>query len=342
MRGLWTGPGLFVLVLAGAPVAATAAVRYVASNGSGTTCTVTAPCRTIGQAIAIASAGDRIIVGPGVYGDVNRDGAFTGPSDEPAQVGSGCGCVIRIDRTVTLESSAGAGATIIEAGGARVDVILVEAPDVVIGRRDKGFTVRGGRRGIFVDAADVRIEGNTITGGTEAGITTFHGTVVRGNFVHDNGRDGLDVQGGGNTVAGNTVVSNLVGILLFGTGHLVTDNIVTHNRVNGIELGPPGTDLKVNGNTIVRNRGAGVQVQPARPGDYAGTLITGNNVYGNGLVTSANCGVENQHAELVKAERNYWGAATGPGANPADSACGNVDAVPFATRAFAITNDAGR
>ena len=193
-----------------------------------------------------------------------------------------------------------------------------------------------------MDADDTRIESNNVSGASVAGIATFHRTAAVGNFVHDNGDVGLDVQGTGNSIAGNTVVSNGTGIVLFGLTHVVTDNVVAGNRLTGIEIGPPGTALNVNGNTVVRNRAAGVHVQSASSGDYAGLVITGNNLYANGLVFNNNCGVENDHFEVVRAERNYWGKATGPGANPADSACGNVDAVPFAARAFVITNDAGR
>ena len=57
-----------------------AATLYVANNGvDGAGCgTRLAPCRSIRQAIGLASDGDRIIIGPGRYGDLNGDGAFDG------------------------------------------------------------------------------------------------------------------------------------------------------------------------------------------------------------------------------------------------------------------------
>src|SRR5687767_13758666 len=59
-----------------------------------------APCRTIGRAQALAVAGDTILVGPGIYGDVNRDGSASGDAEErPVQ-----GASLRLDKPVKLLS----------------------------------------------------------------------------------------------------------------------------------------------------------------------------------------------------------------------------------------------
>jgi hypothetical protein len=49
------------------------------------------------------------VVGPGVYGDIDGDGHSVTPGDEVAS--PGCDCAIAITKSVTVESSAGAGAT---------------------------------------------------------------------------------------------------------------------------------------------------------------------------------------------------------------------------------------
>jgi len=52
-----------------------AATRYAANNGlDSNPCTKTAPCRSITKTMSVAAEGNTIIVGPGLYGDLNRDG----------------------------------------------------------------------------------------------------------------------------------------------------------------------------------------------------------------------------------------------------------------------------
>ena len=52
------------------------------------------------------------------------------------------------------------------------------------------------------------------------------------------------------------------------------------------------------------------------------------------------CGLENLGNPALAAAGNYWGAATGPGADPADAICnlfnGTTITTPFATGRFAI------
>ena len=43
---------------------------------------VTSPCRSISQAIALADAGDTILVGPGRYGDLNDNGRLDEAGEE--------------------------------------------------------------------------------------------------------------------------------------------------------------------------------------------------------------------------------------------------------------------
>lgn len=141
---LFTG---LLAMLAPAPAAAT--VRYVASNGVNTPAcgTLAAPCRSISKALARSVAGDRIIVGPGFYGDLNRDGNFLPPNDEAPDPVSGS--VISITKAVTVESSGGAAVTVI---GTPPDwkAVRITAPGVVVRRaRQRVHRARdpGGHRG---------------------------------------------------------------------------------------------------------------------------------------------------------------------------------------------------
>ena len=67
---------------------------------------------------------------------------------------------------------------------------------------------------------------------------------------------------------------------------------------------------------------------------YSG-VIQRNNIVGH------TCGVSNHAVPALDATNNYWGAATGPGADPADEVCdpvgdGTTIVAPFATKPFSV------
>ena len=75
--------------------------------------------------------------------------------------------------------------------------------------------------------------------------------------------------------------------------------------------------------------------------------ITDNNIFGNGT-TGSNCGLLNVSGTVLTAPNNFWGAASGPGPDPADAigeACGGhpdptlVD--PVASKPFNISVKSG-
>src|SRR5262245_49331464 len=80
------------------PTQAAAIGRYGAPNGVASPAggAVAAPCRSISRALVIASAGDTIEVGPGRYGDIDRDGQAATDGDEKGE--PGCDCAISISK----------------------------------------------------------------------------------------------------------------------------------------------------------------------------------------------------------------------------------------------------
>jgi hypothetical protein len=75
--------------------------------------------------------------------------------------------------------------------------------------------------------------------------------------------------------------------------------------------------------------------------------MTDNNIFGNGT-TGSNCGVLNISGIALTVPNNFWGAASGPGLDPADAieeGCGGhpyptlVD--PVATKPFTISVKSG-
>jgi hypothetical protein len=343
--GTLTGVVAAVLLFVVAPLAH-GATRFVSDTGAdGGDCGIvlTSACRSITRAIALAVPGDTILVGPGRYGDLNKNGAL---GDIPGEeTGSpGCGCVLSINKNVIVISSAGAAATIID--GRSVDVIqnvLLITIGGEFGRPGKGFTVTetaqvGGTgdfdgEGIVLDAANVLVRGNQVifsrprhefSHGT--GILTVNDEPIRieGNLVMG-WQVGISGRGAA-TVSKNQVIANETGI--FVTGGTVVGNVVMANQ-SGISVrGAPS----VTTNAVYMNFRDGVVVQAPFSG-----VVTKNNLFANGDPSEfSECGLENHQAGL-SATSNYWGVATGPGAPPADTVCfQGATTSPFATKPFTV------
>jgi parallel beta-helix repeat protein len=354
---------------------ASAEKRFAAANGVDTpSCgTQAAPCRSIGRSIQNAAIGDTIEVGPGRYGDLDGNGIFGGTGEEIADVDSGCDCMIRVDRPLMLISRDGAGATVLDAGGAPIDVVAIAADRVTFGLKGKGFTLTGSSDGNGLDCSqnDIKVAGNrAFKNGNigfrvdgSAGVVVVEGnvaesngdngfrtddydlTIVRRNIAVANGSFGFSIGGGGAgvsaTVTDNLAVGNsrigfslparttLKGNAAIANGEegfdVSDDSIVTGNVAQGNGRGIELDDRNVvTKNSVVGNRGFGIVV------GGAGNVVTKNSIFGNddaGDTTDPlpaplvlNCGIQNLVMEL-DASQNFWGAAAGPGADPADAFC---------------------
>jgi hypothetical protein len=336
-----------VIALALSPQAG-ATTWKVANNGvDSASCGASAnPCRSITQVIANASDGDKIVVGPGTYGDLNNDGIL---GDSPGEENPGVvGCMICVNKSLTLVSSDGAAETLIDAGLVPnlSETVAIAADNVKFGAAGQGFTVtnvltapdqENPTNGITTGADQVIIRGNrVIVERSEIASPTFSG-IFAGNFP-DNGNtvliegnqvigweQGIAASGVNITVTQNAVQFNYRGIAI-GPG-TAKGNVVTDNA-NGIVTYQNGQNVK--GNAVLGN-GIGIDAS-------AGGTIQNNNIFGNG------CGVNIQGFPAptsVIATSNYWGAATGPGPAPANGVCGsqaNVAIVtPFARQPFTVT-----
>lgn len=264
---------LTAVITLGACAVADAAVWHVANNGvDAPLCgSRNAPCRSISAAIARAEAGDRIVVGPGRYGDVNGDGDFDDPGDEAAELqdGPGCGCLIHVNKILTIESEEGAGATVLDASGRPIYVVRISISEVVFGRRDKGFTLTGGRRGMHIEGpglsgvAGVRIESNRSTGQTQDGFSAaarFQPVRMLGNVASANGRHGVflletrqDSELTGNTATDNGGAGFFVIAFATSTPDPDRDLIIRENFAAGnggggfsIELTSGRSDISMN------------------------------------------------------------------------------------------------
>jgi parallel beta-helix repeat protein len=384
--------------------AAAADIVHVGSNGvDNSTCGDPAqPCRSITRAVQHAQPGDTILVGPGLYGDINRDRDFLDPGDEAADP-TGRFCVVCIFKRVRILSTDGADATRIESLTTLFNnmdaelqaLILIAADGVTFGTPGHGFEIAGLPFSLL-----------TVAGRSNVSVG---GNVARRSEPHDRDLElpteyGMLVVAAGGTTAltGNTAIDNHFGIVVLGTGFTVLrNNSAVNNSWGGIsadttggvhvlgnfasgngggrpvsDRGQPivplstgfdiGTQARVEDNVSIANYGPGfrftngstsagtlqVRHNAATANDGAGIVIAGgkvdvriNNIFGN-LGAGSGCGLINESGRTIDATKNFWGAATGPGVDPADKAgpgsgCdhgpGSVTQVaPFATESVSV------
>jgi hypothetical protein len=330
---------VIVLLLPGHGADAAAATLRADTNGvDAAGCgTATNPCRSISAALAAAIDGDRIVVGPGRYGDLNGNGVAD-PGDE-ASIGPACDCLIRIAKRITLESEQGALTTIIDAGGRSSTTVLIAADGVVLGKPGRGFTVTRAGVGIGFDlgVGDATIAGNHARANQWAGFAIFgRGHRVTRNLATDNGHAGFTVYAAspadGHVLSGNIAVGSELGFEIQGAGAVISGNVASENTYAGfaVHFGPH----TFTGNSAVGNQGYGIWSALL----YPGTVFTKSNIYGND--PSGNCGLANGTGGAMDAHGNFWGVASGPGPAPADQVCNTgsstTTTLPVATREFTV------
>jgi parallel beta-helix repeat protein len=279
-----------LLLTVGSAGAASAAPRvlHVAPTGSDAgACTMSAPCKTIGHAVAVAGAGERIAVVAGSY-------AESVTITKPVQV-------------------VGVGKPVLDATGHMNGFVLVGAG--ATGAAVRGFVVEGAdQEGIIALRTSSVTISNNVVRGNNRGVTATHPKgecAAQGEVPGDCG-EGIHLMSVTHSkVLRNTVTGNLGGILLtdeFGptAGNLISKNHVFRNLYDcGITvashsdraISPAGQrepDLGgIYGNRIVGNisdgngtkgEGAGILLAAAAPGGAVyNNHVTFNEASGNGL-----------------------------------------------------------
>src|SRR3990172_4361461 len=254
---------IFLGVAAGAVNAAT---LHVANNGSDNdTCGApSGPCRSISRAITNAIDGDTVVVGPGRYGDLNGNGTFEpGLGEEAAEVSFGCICMIKVNKSLTLKSTDGAGATVLDVGGADVRGAVIDANGVVFGERRHGFTIVNSRREALLlggSTENVTLAGNVAirngTNGNDAFFIQGSGHTVSDNEAINNARSGFGIHGSGHAVSNNVAISNLQGFEV--DNGVFTGNVANANRTHGFVVN--GSGVEIRRNIIVGNGELGIRI----------------------------------------------------------------------------------
>lgn len=345
---------------------ANAKVLYVANWGSevSTCIKIDQPCRSISRAIALANNGDRIVVGPGRYGDLNHDGDFSDLGEEVAEVGSGCFCMIKVNKQLSFESSDGAEVTVLDAGDTDLNVVSIEASRVVFGKITKlGFTLTGAKRSGLV-IADTGLERVQITNNIAIGngVHGFHFLgnrhTLSDNIASSNAEAGFEFSGNDHALKNNLAIKNKIGFHFSGSRHFLIGNVATRNQAAGFDFA--GSDFVLRNTVASANAGHGFWIRGTKhtlntvgalSNRLAGILvetdslnikINRSNLFGNNyLSVNANnlnftrCGLINNSGNSVNAINNFWGSKSGPGLDFADKICDASSGSQTSFEAFA-------
>ena len=320
---------LTLLTLCALAPAAWATTLHVENWGvdSGTCGTAAAPCRTIGEAVTLAAAGNTILVGPGLYSNA---------------LGEPAGGIV-LSNPITVKSTHGFAATgIVYAGAFPSGGIVSSTTTAVFGTRNHGFgiiarpsSVPSGNPSVVRFAGGGKVSGNVIdvinSPTSVDGIQAAGGAIVRDNRVSGTpGSVNFGIASDG--ITERNVVTGTLNSAFAPSNGPVRRNVAIGNG-SGFEFGGP-TVTEFKKNIAISNSDAGVLFDNG----IAPSMIFEKNTFaGNG----GNCGVTVYGSnQTLSAAKNFWGAATGPGADPADTVCNNgpfntITTTPFLTHPVA-------
>lgn len=230
------------------------------------------PCATIAQAVLNATAGDTIAVGPGVHAGAT------------------------VDKELTLVSSAGTGAAVING------TMLLNFQGIELGKRGKGFSFAVPGTAVSVNSDETVVRGNRFSDGTigvEINVATD--VVVRDNIFDDVDTGVSNVSGEQAVIRGNefgyasvaavSLAAGSVGAVVrenrthgpSGAGFLIdgTDHVLFRNQVNGSPAGGFVSTGAPSGVRLVEN----IVVSSGSPAYWLST--------GSGWVLDRNAAVNN-------------------------------------------------
>jgi hypothetical protein len=249
--------------------------------------------------------------------------------------------MVAVTRPVIVISSHGAASTVIDGtnSSAETNVLFITGGGGEFGRPGHGFTVTRtldlSSKGIEIDSIDAKVRGNQVVlgAGLVGGATGIDARNPSGPLLIEGNQvvgwvTGIHALGNGKTVRKNVVVDNSDGIVARDSTAVV-GNVVTGNH-EGIILSHSATAI---GNAVHGNL----------EGLVADSLSSAGRFERNNVLGNTDCGLTNPFTQQVdvNAVNNYWGAATGPGVDPADDSCdeGSTTTLktPFATNPFRVS-----
>jgi len=156
---------------------------------------------------------------------------------------------ITVSKQLTIKSENGSDNCIINGGSSlwlRTDVFTLKADGI----RIEGFTITGGRNGIYIHSNNNSISNNNISSNRGDGIYLYesNNNSISENNISDNG-DGIHLENSNeNSISNNNISNNHDGIeLYYSDKNSISNNIISSNNRYGIRL------YDSNSNTIKNN-----------------------------------------------------------------------------------------
>ncbi|WP_432704120.1 NosD domain-containing protein [Methanothermobacter thermautotrophicus] len=264
------------------------AVAFLLVNGVSATVVnlnTTEEFSTIQEAIDNSTDGHHLIVNSGTYNEN-----------------------VLVNKTLTLEAN---GTVTVSAGNTTMPVFNVTANNTQV----KGFTITGGKPGIYLSGSNNTICNNVITSNGEEGIYLHSGSdnnTICNNTITSNGEEGIYLHSGSdnNTICNNVIANNSYGIGLYGGScNIICNNIITNNSYEGIYL--LGSDNNTICNNTITNNQWGIYLFESGNNTICNNTIT-NNSYGIFLFGSGNNTIvgnyfiNNTNQTAGDLSGNYW------------------------------------
>jgi hypothetical protein len=198
--------------------------------------------------------------------------------------------------------------------------VRITADNVSFGLPEEGFQISGSNfYALRIDSSHVRVSGD-IASGTGSGFVIVGSDNELDADVAINGSGaGFEFDGSNNSVNKCVASGNGSGFLVSVNGLLVPATGITFT--NDIAVGN-GAGFNIFGTAVLTSDSAidnwevGVVLRAG-----AAATISNSNVFGNATLQPSNCGLQNFSGAATVVSKTYWGAATGPGADPADAIC---------------------
>jgi parallel beta-helix repeat protein len=309
----------------------------------------------------VGCTGDGLVVAAdGIV--VNLNGHAVAGDGTPATTGRDSGIRISGRRGITVTNGTirgyDRGISVSDSGSNRISAIHVtdNARNGIFvgsstGTRIDGITARRNHIGVYLTAgaADNHVQGSTLVGNEEAGITLEDAdrNTIANNRVSASG-DGIIIIGSGNRVTGNTVLDTVgcgpdcggFGISVeAGRANLVDGNLVRRVRHDGIRLANfipelPSVGNIVRGNVVVAAEGDAIAVATTGDGPLSDSDISRNvtaesgvngiHVASSATTITANLAIRNAGHGIDALPGVTDGGANRAFANGTDPQCVNI------------------
>ena len=291
---------------------------FVAVGGKGASCTSSKPCGSIQHAVNMASAWDRIFVGPGTYTEnvtipAGKDGLLLSGTSTATTV------LVSAGGNPGQQAPAGVPADIaldIFARNVTIQQLTIRHPHGIPTKRDIGVFVRPPATNAKIQSLTIERQrtGNNLepTMPGSRGVLVFRatGTIIQSSLLQGNYEDHIHLPTSQSTVQSVSVHNaTRIGIVVIqenatslSVNNTIQGNMVTGSGGDGIQI--QGDRNIVQGNSVYHNGGYGIHlcgtsasslcVPPGSSATASANVVRGNGLGRNALGEFADFGTNNR------------------------------------------------